>query len=45
MILLLNRDQVLFDFANIDLFLLVLVDVVGNLVFKVDFHHSVVFYL
>ncbi len=37
MILLGNRDQVLFDFANIDLFLLVIVDVVGNLVYKFDF--------
>ena len=43
MILLFNNDQVLFDLANVDFILLVLVDVVGDFVLEVDFLHSVEF--
>jgi len=42
-ILLFNNDQVLFDLANVDFILLVLVDVVGDFVLEVDFLHSVEF--
>lgn len=41
--LLLNRDQVLLNLANIDFVPLVLVDVVGDFVLEVDFLHSVKF--
>ena len=41
--LLLNRDQVLLNLANIDFVPLVLVDVVGDFVLEVDFLHSVEF--
>ena len=45
MILLFNCDQVLFYPTNIDFLFLVLVDVVGYFVFKIDFFDSVKLYL